>query len=84
MGIPHLITHLRPYATVVCCDGSGQQPPSSRLIVDGPALAYHVYYQHLVQISRGQDALALALSHQFLGLAAIAWLDHLKKCGLTM
>lgn len=108
MGIPRLITHLRPYAVYETVDGSDSGsgngsgnsrggnvlPPSPaqawrrRAIIDGPALAYHVYYAYLAPASHAaRSSMGTALSstpYRQLGHAALAWLDKLQSCGLTM
>ena len=87
MGIRNLIPQLTPFATTVLCDGSGQQSdraPCSKVIIDGPALAHFLYFQRLAPFHQRSDALVLALSHQTIGLAIIAWLESLQDCGLKM
>ncbi|KAK6220219.1 dna replication initiation factor cdc45 [Colletotrichum tabaci] len=37
MGIPHLLNHLSPYGVLGPLD-------SDRVVIDGPALAYHIYH----------------------------------------
>lgn len=65
MGIPHFITTLEPYAEHGILD-------NTRVVIDGPAFAYHVLYicnrSGLVQPS-----------YQLLGSTAISWLDELTR-----
>jgi hypothetical protein len=70
MGIPHLLTHLQPYAV-------DHPPPGTSLIIDGPSLAYHIW--HLC--SRSQDAHP---SHALLVTTCIAWLEALQRHGAEM
>ncbi|KAH6668658.1 XPG domain containing-domain-containing protein [Plectosphaerella plurivora] len=65
MGIPHLLTHLQPYAVETPLTGTS-------LIIDGPSLAYHIW--HLC--SRTQDARP---SYALLIKACIAWLNALQS-----
>ncbi|PTB39803.1 uncharacterized protein TrAFT101_005155 [Trichoderma asperellum] len=64
MGIPHLITTLERYA-------SDKTLQSQTVVIDGPALAYHVL--HICRI-RG----ASQPSYSLLGRVVIDWLDRLK------
>ena len=91
MGISHLITHLRPYATEICHDHGTSTRRSdlfvnseTAMVIDGPGLAYHVYYTYLARQHRGAAAIGAALSHQDIGQAVIAWLDELQLCGLRV
>ena len=89
MGIPGLVTHLRPYATPEITDNGismlprGGQYWSRRVIVDGPALAYYVYYKDLEGSAAvaGPPAVNLNLH---LGSAVLTWLDRCQAAGLKM
>ncbi|KAF9881605.1 DNA replication initiation factor cdc45 [Colletotrichum karsti] len=70
MGIPHLINHLAPYGVLAPLDGD-------RVVIDGPALAYHVY--HLC--TRSSTGLP---SYQLLGDTTIAWLDKLMNHNISI
>ncbi|KAF7560245.1 hypothetical protein G7046_g3915 [Stylonectria norvegica] len=70
MGIPRLISTLEPYATLELLDNKA-------VVIDGPALAYHVLYicnrQGIVQPS-----------YELLGSTAIAWLGELVGRGVKI
>lgn len=90
MGIPHLITHLRPYATSMTIDDhpslsfSVNTTPNRRVIIDGPGLAYHVYCTYLAEPRSVAHPLTIASLHEQIGPAVIAWLDQLERCGIKM
>lgn len=89
MGIPHLITYLRPYATTVTLDGhsssdSSIAPPSRQVIIDGPGLTYYVYYTYVAISGSLHHPLTTASLHEHIGQAIIAWLDQLRGCGIEM
>ena len=75
MGIPHLKRHLRPYAT--CAELRNRD-----VIIDGPALAYHILNLCRVGVSRHSPF--EQPSYSLLQDTAIAWLDHLGTCGISM
>ncbi|KAI8283463.1 hypothetical protein K4K60_002714 [Colletotrichum sp. SAR11_57] len=70
MGIPHLIHHLAPYGVLAPVDGD-------RVVIDGPALAYHIY--HLC--TRSSTGLP---SYQLLSDTTIAWLDKLTSHNISI
>lgn len=70
MGIPHLITTLHTYAT-------HHQLSDESLVIDGPALAYHIHH-----ICR-KNGVAHA-SYGRLGAVAIEWLEELVRKGVAM
>lgn len=94
MGIPRLMTHLRSWARLETVDGSANEPRPDeeqtwrrRAIIDGPALAYHVYYAYLARPGGAASPPTTAPScspYRDLGRAVVAWLDRLRSCGLTM
>ncbi|KAJ0168332.1 hypothetical protein CTA2_7358 [Colletotrichum tanaceti] len=63
MGIPHLLNHLSPYGVMGPLD-------SDRVVIDGPALAYHIY--HLC--TRSTSGLP---SYDLLGRTTLGWLEKL-------
>ncbi len=76
MGIPRLKTHLQPYATFK----SAHHGTSEKVVLDGPAMAYHVYYNWLAT-----PAMASWLSPaQHVGRLVLQWLDRMERCGLIM
>ncbi|KAF4919261.1 hypothetical protein CGCVW01_v008049 [Colletotrichum viniferum] len=70
MGIPHLIHHLAPYGVLAPVDGD-------RVVIDGPALAYHIY--HLC--TRSSTGLP---SYQLLSDTTIAWLEKLTSHNISI
>lgn len=70
MGIPHLISTLEPYAAHGVLD-------DDRVVIDGPALAYHILYicnRHGITQP----------SYQLLGDTTITWLDALASHGVSV
>ena len=70
MGIPRLITTLEPFAVPV-------ELRNKNVIIDGPALAYHVLY-----ICRRNGI--RCPSYKLIGSTTVAWLDALALCGLVV
>ncbi|KAL8399616.1 hypothetical protein RB594_000133 [Gaeumannomyces avenae] len=73
MGIRHLTTTLSPYGEprVLGAD--------SRVVIDGPALAYHII--GLCSPKHGPTSPFAQPSYQLLGSAAVAWLGELESRG---
>lgn len=71
MGIPHLITYLRPYAESESLAGRD-------VIVDGPGLCYHIHHKCLGRKADARNALEATPSYDELGEAAIEWLEGLR------
>lgn len=81
MGVPHLAADLLTDAeSIEFTKGDN----TSKVIVDGPGLAYHIYYKCLPLRPTARNALEASPSYQELGHAAITWLTHLETCGLAM
>lgn len=77
MGIPHLTAFLRQYTTLAAlCKGNG--------VIDGPSLAYFIYYSILKNGSTFKDSLQNAPSYAEIGAAFIKWLDDLVKSGIIV
>ena len=76
MGIPHLVTHLQPYAKF--------GPLIGDAVVDGPALAYHIYFVCLNNRPSARNAFEAAPTYYEIGATAIAWLDGLVGSGMKM
>ncbi|KAK1700167.1 XPG domain containing-domain-containing protein [Colletotrichum godetiae] len=70
MGIPHLLNHLSPYGVFGALDGD-------RVVIDGPALAYHIY--HLC--TRSTSGLP---SYDLLGRTAIGWLEAVTSHDISI
>jgi hypothetical protein len=77
MGIPHLITYLRPYAELKSLAGQD-------VIVDGPGLCYHIYYRRLGWRPEARNPFEAAPSYQELGRATVEWLDGLRHGGAVV
>ncbi|KAK0665896.1 XPG domain containing-domain-containing protein [Cercophora samala] len=75
MGIPHLKRNLEPYA---------ERGPiaSCNVVVDGPALAYHVL--SLASRTTIKTTPFEQPSYELLGQTAIQWLEKMEECGLTI
>lgn len=74
MGIPRLTSMLRSYAS--------QAPLQGRVVVDGPALAYHVL--HIARLEAATRTAVDEPSYAVLGATAIRWLDTLQSCGVQV
>ncbi|KAI9836045.1 MAG: hypothetical protein M1819_001656 [Sarea resinae] len=85
MGIPHLITHLTPYADAVVqknsktvdTDTDVDSTRITKAIIDGPGFAYHIYYRCLSLRPQARNPFEAAPSYDEIGRAATAWLDEL-------
>ena len=75
MGIPQLKRHLEPYA-----ERAVIQPGD--VVLDGPALAYHVL--SLCSRATRKTSPLEQPSYQLLGQTALAWLDRIQACGLSV
>lgn len=77
MGIPHLITHLRPYA--VDKDLKGQC-----VVIDGPGFAYHIFHSCLAEEPNARNPFEAFPSYEKIGDTAIRWLDELEGYGVEV
>lgn len=77
MGIPHLRETLRPYTVSKSLKGKG-------LVVDGPALAYFVYYELLKHEDEGRQYRGAILTYSIIQDTVISWLNRLSRQGATM
>ncbi|KAM3084129.1 hypothetical protein ACMFMG_001767 [Clarireedia jacksonii] len=77
MGIPHLITYLRPFAT-------RESLKDKEIVIDGPGMAYHIY--HVCQRTRvsAGNYFEAAPSYKELGETVLAWLHGLEEEGCTV
>ncbi|KAK4236375.1 XPG domain containing-domain-containing protein [Achaetomium macrosporum] len=75
MGIPQLKRHLEPYA-----ERSFIEP--GNVVLDGPALAYHIL--NLCSRTTRKSSPFEQPSYQLLGKTAVAWLDRIQACGLSV
>lgn len=69
MGVSGLKRHLEPFASRDRVRGA--------IIIDGPALAYHIHYLSATEAS-------LIPSCEVLERKCLEWLDCVRRCGLTM
>lgn len=82
MGIPHLTHSLSPYGDKVVLP---QNPANhENAIIDGPSLAYHVFYVCIARRTGARNALEAAPTYQELGQAAVDWLEQIEQFGLKM
>ena len=77
MGIPHLITHLRPYA--LDTDLKGKE-----IIIDGPGFAYHVYHGCLSIATSTKNPFESLPEYVDVAAAAIKWLEEVESYGLQV
>jgi hypothetical protein len=77
MGIPQLKRHLERYAERMPLEPGD-------VVVDGPALAYHILSLCLRAIGKGSNNPLKQPSYDFLGATAVAWLDRIQECGLSV
>ncbi|CAD6448922.1 8dc2c281-2d3b-46c5-9076-6c1ff1bdf83d [Sclerotinia trifoliorum] len=77
MGIPHLITFLRPYATLSSLKGK-------HIVIDGPGLAYHIYHICLSARKSAGNYFEANPSYKELGETVLAWLDGLERSGAVV
>ena len=92
MGIPRLTSHIQPYLipTALGCNTPGcdehvnPQKEPKKLIIDGPGLAYHLYYRLLAHRPYSSNTLDSVPSYDDLGKAALIFLDELQSCHVLM
>ena len=93
MGIPHLAQLLQPYAVSTILGCKSEQCKSHRadsagsariIIIDGPALAYHVYYNVLKEKSSLLNAFDAIPTYTETGIAFLTYLEELESYGLVM
>jgi hypothetical protein len=77
MGIPHLITFLRPYAELESLSGHN-------VIIDGPGLCYQMHYSLLGRRTEARNSFEAAPSYEELAEAAIEWLNGLRESGAVV
>lgn len=83
MGIPHLYTHLRPYARSESFpQADGRATP---LYIDGPGLAHHVYRLALCSTRlASSNPWESALSYRDFQAAVVLYLDLLEVASFSM
>lgn len=75
MGIPHLISYLKPFAT--------REPLDAEVVLDGPGFAYHIYHLAVQQCYESNDSLDRP-SYAKIAHRAVSWLSGLEEHGVTM
>ena len=92
MGIPGLTAKLQPYATSStlgcgapeCIHHKNDGHDETRVIIDGPSLAYHIYYRLLACKAPSLNALDAAPSYEELGRGTLVFLDALREHNVVM
>ena len=92
MGIHRLTSHVQPFLvpTVLGCSTSdckrhlSPQNESTKLIIDGPGLAYYLYYRLLAHKYPQLNGLDGIPSYDELGRAMIIFLEELQRHHVKM
>ena len=87
MGIPYLRKHVRPYGEKIVLakrEGGATTGSPTRLVVDGPSLAYHVYHRLYRQLSTDHGPFHGVPSYQQLSRGIVEYLQKLEEFGLNM
>lgn len=74
MGIKGLAVRLKPFAS--------QEQLKGRIVIDGPALAYHIL--HLARRKAGASSILDHPTDTVLGTTTTRWLDSLQALGLDV
>lgn len=88
MGIPRLRRHLEPFAEsiVLGCTTTNCKEHSTKqvIIIDGPSLAYHIYYRVFAHKPAYLGSIDAIPSYTELGEAFLIFLDELIRCGIKV
>ena len=89
MGIPRLRSLLEPYyeATALGCskqDCTTHTNSPKQVIIDGPALAYIIYYRLLAYKPITLNAIDAQPNYDEIGGAVLIFLHALTHCGIKM
>ena len=86
MGVPHLTANLKPYATKAAFTGSTPDVESkpSRVVIDGPAFAHHIYQECLKDHVKATDTMKGFPSYEAINDAAVEWLNTFRTHSFTM
>ena len=89
MGIPRLTGLLHPYSVSTSLGCSNKECPkhprsSLPLVIDGPGLAYAIYYRLLACKPTHLNALDAQPSYAEIGNATLQFLEQLTECGVAM
>lgn len=86
MGIPKLLGSLEPYASRITFNPSpgNDYNPQKRAVIDGPGLAYHVFYQTLARRVTSANNVRDVPSYAEIGDAILDWLDAVEAHAIPM
>ena len=92
MGIPRLTNYLAPLAVpttlgcqiIGCPTHANQGLEGRKVFIDGPALAYHIYYRLLAHQLTMLSALDAQPTYNEIGKATLLYLNELQSHGLQM
>ncbi|KMP06763.1 hypothetical protein CIRG_06444 [Coccidioides immitis RMSCC 2394] len=88
MGIPHLARHLLPHAEVVWLGDADVNPKDGRqitsVVIDGPALVYHVYYSLLSRMPPGLNAVAAQPTSNEVSIGVMRFLFQLMELNVAI
>ena len=91
MGIPRLTSYLEPYSVpgLLGCDSfacpiHNPQIHSSCIIIDGPGLAYHIFYRILAHKPASWNAIDAMPTYQEIGELTVLYLQELEKRGVCL
>lgn len=83
MGIPHLVTILRPYREQIEFKSTAKDSPL-QLVIDGPGLAYHGYKLALARQAQADRPLEGLPSYQEVCRLIVGLLDCLTAHNVAM
>lgn len=86
MGIPGLTARLAPYASPIKWERLPEHQASEcdkardLIIIDGPALAYHIYHRCLREHGHAKNAFDAFPSYGEVSQTLLAWLEQVEEC----
>lgn len=88
MGIPHLTRHLLPHSEGAWLGHAEEISESSRqitsVVIDGPALVYHVYYCLLSRMPPGCNAVVAQPTSNEVSIGVMRFLLQLMELNVVM
>lgn len=88
MGISRLRGHLEPFAELIvlgCTTTNCKEHSTQReIIIDGPSLAYHIYYRVFAHKPAYLGPIDAIPSYTELGKAFLVFLDELVRYGIKV